>query len=90
MALRDFALLILMCLVWAFNTILSKYVVSGLEVPPLFYAAARFAILTVVLIPFLRPAPRPIWRLVVTALLMGGGNFALMFVGLKMSTPSAV
>ena len=63
MALRDFALLILMCLVWAFNTILSKDVVSGLEVPPLFYAAARFAILTVVLIPFLRPAPRPIWRL---------------------------
>lgn len=90
MALRDFALLILMCLVWASNNILSKYVVSGLEVPPLFYAAARFAILTAVLIPFLRPVPRPIWRLVVTALLMGGGNFALMFVGLKMSTPSAV
>ena len=62
MALRDFALLILMCLVWASNNILSKYVVSGLEVPPLFYAAARFAILTIILIPFLRPAPRPIWR----------------------------
>ncbi len=90
MSLRHFALLVVMCVIWASNNILSKYVVSTLEVPPLFYAAARFAILTVVLIPFLRPAPRPIWRLVVTALLMGGGNFALMFVGLKMSTPSAV
>ena len=90
MSFRHFALLVVMCVIWASNNILSKYVVSGLEVPPLFYAAARFAILTVVLIPFLRPAPRPIWRLVVTALLMGGGNFALMFVGLKMSTPSAV
>lgn len=90
MSLRHFALLAVTCLIWAANNVLSKYVVSGLNVPPLFYAAARFAILTVVLIPFLRPAPRPIWRLVVTALLMGGGNFALMFVGLKASTPSAV
>lgn len=90
MPFRHFALLAVVCLIWATNNVLSKYVVSGLDVPPLFYAAARFAILSVVLIPFLRPAPRPIWRLVVTALLMGGGNFALMFVGLKASTPSAV
>jgi O-acetylserine/cysteine efflux transporter len=89
MALRDFALLTAMCLVWAVNTIVSKYVVSTLDVPPLFYASARFAIVAVCLIPFLRPAPRPLWRLVLTAFLMGGGNFGLMFVGLKYSTPSA-
>ncbi|MBU1376515.1 MAG: DMT family transporter [Alphaproteobacteria bacterium] len=89
MALRDFALLMAMCLVWAINNIVSKYVVSILEAPPLFYAAARFAIVAVCLIPFLRPAPKPIWRLVLTAFLMGGGNFGLMFVGLKYSTPSA-
>lgn len=89
MALRDFGLLMAMCMVWAVNNIISKYVVSILDVPPLFYAAARFAIVTVCLIPFLRPAPRPIWRLVLTAFLMGGGNFGLMFVGLKYSTPSA-
>jgi O-acetylserine/cysteine efflux transporter len=90
MAPRHFALLVLMCLVWAINNLVSKHVISGMGVPPLFYAAARFAILTVVLIPFLAPAPRPIWRLVVTALLMGGGNFGLMFVGLQTSTPSSV
>jgi len=89
MALRDFGLLMAMCLVWAVNNIVSKYVVSVLEAPPLLYAAARFAIVTVCLLPFLRPAPRPIWRLVLTAFLMGGGNFGLMFVGLKYSTPSA-
>ena len=88
MAFRDFALLMAMCMVWAVNNIVSKYVVSGLDAPPLFYAAARFAIVAVCLIPFLRPAPRPIWRLVLTAFLMGGGNFGLMFVGLKYSTPS--
>ena len=89
MAHRDFGLLMAMCMVWAVNNIVSKYVVSVLDVPPLFYAAARFAIVAVVLIPFLQPAPRPIWRLVITAFLMGGGNFGLMFVGLKYSTPSA-
>jgi len=89
MALRDFGLLMAMCMVWAVNNIVSKYVVSVLDVPPLFYAAARFAIVTACLFPLLRPAPRPIWRLALTAFLMGGGNFGLMFVGLKYSTPSA-
>ena len=88
MALRDFGLLMAMCMVWAVNNIVSKYVVSVLDVPPLFYAAARFVIVAACLIPFLRPAPRPIWRLALAAFLMGGGNFGLMFVGLKYSTPS--
>lgn len=90
MALRDFALLVMVCLVWAANNIVSKFVVSYMDVPPLFYAAVRFAVVAVAVFPWLRPAPRPIWRLLVVALLMGGGNFALMFVGLKSSTPSSV
>ena len=89
MSVRDFVLLLAMCLVWAVNNVLSKYVVSGLEVPPLFYAAARFAIVLACTFPFLFPAPKPLWRLMVVALLMGGGNFALMFIGLKLSTPSS-
>ena len=31
----------------------------------------------------------PLWRVVLVALLMGGGNFAVFFVGLKTATPSA-
>lgn len=89
MSLRDFALMAAMCLVWAVNNVLSKHVVSGMDVPPLFYAAARFVIVTACTFPFLFPAPRPIWRLVIVALLMGGGNFALMFIGLKMATASS-
>jgi drug/metabolite transporter (DMT)-like permease len=34
--------------------------------------------------------PRPRWRLLAVAMLMGGGNFALLFIGLQTSTPSAV
>jgi drug/metabolite transporter (DMT)-like permease len=89
MAPRDFGLLMAMCMVWAVNNIISKYVVSILEVPPLFYAAGRFLIVAVCLIPFLFPAPKPLWKLIVTAFLMGAGSFGLMFVGLKEATPSA-
>ncbi|THD59075.1 DMT family transporter [Phenylobacterium sp.] len=89
MSLRDFGLLALVCLVWASNNIVSKFVVSHLGVPPLFYAAMRFAVVALATLPWLLPMPRPRWRLVVVALLMGGGNFALLFVGLTTSTPSA-
>jgi O-acetylserine/cysteine efflux transporter len=89
MSLRDFGLLTLVCLIWASNNIVSKYVVSHLGLPPLFYAAVRFGIVALATLPWLLPMPRPRWRLIVVALLMGGGNFALLFVGLKTSTPSA-
>lgn len=90
MALPDFALLVLVCLVWAANNIVSKFVVSYMDVPPLFYAAVRFAVVAAVVFPWLRNPPRPLWRLLTVAMLMGGGNFALMFVGLKSATPSSV
>jgi drug/metabolite transporter (DMT)-like permease len=88
MGLRDFALMVGVCLVWALNSVISKLVVSGLQAPPLFYAAVRFAIVVVVTLPWLLPAPRRLWRLVLVGLLMGGGTFALMFIGLKTATPS--
>jgi O-acetylserine/cysteine efflux transporter len=89
MSFRDFGLLVLVCLIWASNNIVSKYAVSHLASPPLFYAAVRFAVVALATLPWLFPAPRPRWRLIVVALLMGGGNFALLFIGLKTATPSA-
>ena len=89
MSLRDFALLTAVCLVWASNNIVSKAVVGPLAVPPLFYASARFFVVALAVFPWLWPPPRPFWRLVLIALLMGGGNFAFVFMGLKTATPSA-
>jgi O-acetylserine/cysteine efflux transporter len=89
MSLRDFALLMLVCTIWGVNNLVSKFVVDHLGVPPLFYAAVRCAIVTLFMFPFLFPMPRPRWRLVAVALLMGAGNFALLFMGLKTSSPSA-
>jgi len=89
MRFRDFLLLAMVCLVWGFSNVLSKIVVGNWAVPPLFYAALRFAIVLVVTLPWLRPAPRPLWRIVAIGLLMGGGSFALLFVGLRTASPSA-
>lgn len=90
MALRDFALLVLVCLTWSTNNIVSKFVVGHADVPPLFFAALRFAVVAVAVSPWLLPMPRPRLRLVIVALLLGGGNFAFVFVALKTATPSEV
>ncbi len=86
--LRDFLLLVAICLVWAVNNVVSKIVVADWHVPPLFYAGLRFAIVLFATLPWLRPMPRPAWRTLVVGLLLGGGSFALLFIGLATVTPS--
>lgn len=89
MNLRDFLLLIGICLIWAANNVISKIVVSDWGVPPVLYAAIRFAIVAAVTLPWLRPIPQPTWRIVAIGLLMGGGSFALLFMALQSVSPSA-
>lgn len=89
MSLRDLALLILICLVWGLSNVVSKIVVGDWGIPPLFYTALRFAVVLAVTFPWLLPAPRPIWRILAIGLMMGGANFALLFMGLQTASPSA-
>ncbi|HMT47976.1 MAG TPA: EamA family transporter [Novosphingobium sp.] len=89
MNLRDFLLLVAICLIWALNNVVSKLVVGMWGVPPLSFAAARFVLVLLVTLPWLRPVPRPLWRILLIGLFMGGGNFALLFIGLQTVTPSA-
>jgi len=74
--------------VWAGNAVVSKVVISHFGAPPLFYAMARFALVTLITLPWLWPIPRPLWRMIGVGLLMGGGNFALNFLGLQTTSPS--
>jgi drug/metabolite transporter (DMT)-like permease len=89
MSVRDFALITLICVIWGMNNVISKIIVSELGVPPLFYAVARAAVIVAAVAPWLLPIPRPAWRTLAVGMLMGGGSFALLFVGLKTATPSA-
>jgi drug/metabolite transporter (DMT)-like permease len=89
MSPRDLSLFVVICLIWAFNSIVAKIVVSDMHVPPLFFAMLRSAAIALAVCPWLLPMPRPRWRIVVVGLLMGGAGFALYFVGLKNASPSA-
>ncbi|MGH6696243.1 DMT family transporter [Sphingopyxis sp.] len=89
MRVRDFLLLVAVCLIWAFNNVLSKIIVTDWAIPPLFYASLRFAVVALVMLPWLLPMPRPAWRIALIALFLGGGSFSLLFVGLQTTSPSA-
>lgn len=86
---RDFLIVVLICLAWGYSNVLSKIVVGPWGVPPLFFAAIRFVIVSLATLPWLLPMPRPRWRIVLIGLLMGAGNFALLFLGLQSASPSA-
>ncbi len=86
---RDFSLILLVCFLWAMHTVVSKVVVSGMEIPPLYYAAVRYGIIAALAFPWLLPTPRPPWRILLVGFLMGGGGFALFFLGIKTATPSS-
>ena len=85
----QFLLLALICLVWALNVVVSSVVVDGMGVPPLAYAAMRSIIVMIALLPWLRPIPRRVGRVMAVTFAISGGSFALLFIGLKDASPSA-
>jgi len=90
MTFRDFGFLVLICVLWAFNTVLSKVVITQMGVPPMSYALVRFVLVALIVFPWLLPMPKPRLRLLLVALLMGGGNFVFLFLGLQTASPSGV
>ena len=77
---RDFALLLVICLVWASNFVVAKLVLADLHIPPLFFSALRLGVVLVAVCPWLLPVPRPVWRMIAVGLLMGAGSFGLMTI----------
>lgn len=88
MTLRDFLLLTLICFVWGVNIVITRYVV--MDVPPLFYAALRFGLIALVLLPVLWPAPRQWGHVLVAAMGVGALNFVFLFAALATGTASSV
>ncbi|NTJ11679.1 DMT family transporter [Rhizobium lusitanum] len=77
----DFLAMVGICLIWAANAILSRYVIAVAGIPPIFLSSARFMLAAIVLLPFLHPLPRPITPVIITGLLMGAGHFGLLLSG---------
>lgn len=90
MNFRDFILLAAVCFVWGLNLVVTRWVVAEAGVPPIFFAALRFAGIALVLLWFLRPIPKNLGTLFLIAMGMGAVHFALLFQGLANAEASAV
>ncbi|WP_241765152.1 DMT family transporter [Hyphomonas beringensis] len=82
-------LLFAVCLVWGLNLVITRWVVADLGVPPIFFAATRFAGVALFLLAFLRPKPEDLRMLFLIAMFIGAVHFALLFLGLQNAEASA-
>ena len=80
---RHLAFLVLINLLWGFNLIASK--LGAAEFPPMFFTALRFTLLALCLTPFLRWHRGMMQQLLIAAALSGGVQFALLFMGVKLT-----
>lgn len=81
---RDLGLVLLVCLFWATNFLVSAYALR--EIPPFLYTAVRMAMLTAMLAWFVRPPPSGQWpRMLAVALLTGVLHFGTSFLALRMA-----
>ena len=88
MPLRDFFLVLLICLAWAGNFLTSKLALQ--EFPPLLFTALRLILLAMLLAAFLRLPPKGQWpRLIAVALCNAVLHFGLSFWSLKLSSTLA-
>ncbi|WP_370170310.1 MULTISPECIES: DMT family transporter [Hyphomonas] len=89
MSFRDFVLLFAVCLVWGLNIVFTRWVVADVGVPPIFFAATRFAGVAALLVMFLRPKPEDLKMLFLIAMFIGAVHFSLLFIGLQSAEASA-
>ncbi len=88
MAPQHLLFMLLICTIWGFNFVAAKVGVG--EVPPLLFAGLRFAILFVLLIPFLKVAPGRMRDIAIIAMFNGAVHFGLMFVGVSLTAASVM
>ena len=90
MQFRDFVLLSAVCFVWGLNLVVTSWVVVDAGLPPVFFAALRFAGIALVLFWFLRPIPKNLGTLFLIAMGVGAVHFGFLFSGLASADASAV
>lgn len=81
---RDFALVLVVCVVWAGNFLTSAFALR--EMPPFLFSALRMTLLAALLVAFLKRPPRAQWpRLIAVALLNGALHFGTSLWALRMA-----
>lgn len=87
MTRTELAILVAACAVWALHFVVAKAAVE--MAPPLFYAAMRMGLLTLVLAPLLRIHRGRMGYIILAGLCLGALNFGLFFTGVTQASPSA-
>ncbi|MGJ8560002.1 MAG: DMT family transporter [Litorimonas sp.] len=87
---RDFIIMMLCCLGWGGNFVLSAWIVGANPVPPFMLALFRAAFVLLVMGVFLfRPFPKKIGRLLLVSLCVGPLHLGLLYTGLQTAPASA-
>ena len=89
MSLREFSVLMVICLIWGLHFVVMKFTIVEMNIPPLFYAALRVSIMALILLPFLRWHTGQMRAVLMGGLGFGALNYAFMFPAMKLTTASA-
>lgn len=89
MSIREFGVLMMICTIWGLHFVVMKFTVVDMGVPPLFYAALRMLLVTIVLLPFLRWHKGQMKAVLMGGLGFGALNYAFMFPAMQLTTASA-
>jgi len=89
MSVREFCVLMLVCLIWGLHFTVMKYTIVDMGVPPLFYAALRISCLALILLPFLKWHKGQMKAVLIGGLGFGALNYAFMFPAMQLTTASA-
>lgn len=79
----------MICTIWGLHFVVMKFTVVDMGVPPLFYAALRMLLVTIVLLPFLRWHKGQMKAVLMGGLGFGAFNYAFMFPAMQLTTASA-
>jgi O-acetylserine/cysteine efflux transporter len=81
---RHLAVLVGICAIWGFNLVVIK---AGVDrMPPIFFSLLRFVVLALAVAPFLRVRRGEMRWLLLASVCSGGLQFALMFLGISISS----
>jgi O-acetylserine/cysteine efflux transporter len=87
MSLPHFLLATMVTLVWGLNVVVTKWGVD--LIPPVFFAGLRFLLVAMLLVPWLRPVPGQMRRVVWIGLTSGALHFGLILVGYSLTAHAA-
>ena len=90
MKLNDFIILMMVCLFWGGNFVVTSWALAKNPVPPFMLGTVRALIVIIILSPFLfKPLPQHFKRLLIICFLVGPCHLGFLYMGLTTSSASA-